>query len=342
MSGLSPAVAILIAIGLVALSAFFVAIEFALVAARRHRLEDAAATSASARAALRSSRDLSLLLAGSQLGITLCTLGLGAVAKPAVHDLLTPALETVGLPSAAADVLAFLLALIVVTFLHLVVGEMAPKSWAIAHPERSATLLALPMRAFLWLTRPLLIALNGLANALLRRVGVQPVDEVAASRNPETLRELVDHSAEAGALDAERHDQLLTALELDTATLRTLATPRADISGVAATDDVERVRDATRESGHLRHVVWRGTAAVGAVHVRDTLAAPAGTTAAEVMRPILHLPADSLVYTAIADMRRRRSQFALVSDGDELIGLITMQDLLDRLLGHEAAVSPAG
>ena len=110
---------------------------------------------------------------------------------------------------------------------------------------------------------------------------------------------------------------------------------------MAATDDVERVRNATRESGHLRHVVWRGTAAVGAVHVRDTLAAPAGTTAAEVMRPILHLPADSLVYTAIADLRRRRSQFALVSDGDELIGLITMQDLLDRLLGHEAAVSPS-
>lgn len=332
MSGLSPAAAILIAVGLVALSAFFVAIEFALVAARRHRLEDAAATSVSARAALRSSRDLSLLLAGSQLGITLCTLGLGAVAKPAVHDLLAPVLETVGLPAAAADVLAFLLALVVVTFLHLVVGEMAPKSWAIAHPERSATLLALPMRAFLWLTRPLLVALNGLANTLLRRVGVQPVDEVAAGRNPETLRELVDHSAEAGTLDAERRDQLLTALALDTATLRDVARPAAEISGVAAADPVRVVPEATRLSGHLRHVVWRGADAIGMVHVRDTLAAPAGATVADVRRPVLTLPADQPVYRALAILRRDRTQFALVRDGQQLVGLVTMQDLLDRLL----------
>ena len=171
-----------------------------------------------------------------------------------------------------------------------------------------------------------------MANALLRRVGVQPVDEVAAGRNPETLRELVDHSAEAGALDRERRDQLLTALELDTAALRAVARPAAEISGVAGTDGVERVREATRRSGHLRHVVWQGPDAVGVVHVRDTLAAPAGATAADVMRPVLTLPADQPVYAALATMRRRRTQFALVRDGAALLGLVTMQDLLDRLL----------
>ena len=341
MTGLGSTAAIVITIGLVVLSAFFVAIEFALVAARRHRLEDAAASSAAARAALRSSRDLSMLLAGSQLGITLCTLGLGAVAKPAVHDLLAPVLAAWGLAATAADVVAFVLALVVVTFLHLVVGEMAPKSWAIAHPERSAILLALPMRGFLWFTRPLLLVLNGVANALLRRVGVQPVDEVSAGRDQETLRELVDHSAAAGALDNERRDQLLTALELDTTTLRTLARPRAEISGVAATDRVERVREATRRSGHLRHVVWRGVDPIGVVHVRDTLAAPEGATAADVMRPVLTLPADQPVYAALSTLRRRRSQFVLVADGAELVGLITMQDLLDRLLGRPAAARAA-
>jgi CBS domain containing-hemolysin-like protein len=332
MTGLSSAAAIAIAIGLVALSAFFVAIEFALVAARRHRLEDAAANSRAARAALRSSRDLSLLLAGSQLGITLCTLGLGAVAKPAVHDLLLPTLESWGLPATAADVLALVLALLVVTFLHLVVGEMAPKSWAIAHPERSATLLALPMRGFLRLTRPLLLALNGLANALLRRVGVQPVDEVAGGRTPETLRELVDHSADAGALDRDRRDQLLAALELDTATLRSVVRPAAEISGVAGTDPAVDVRAATRRTGHLRHVVWRGADPVGVVHVRDTLAVPEEATAADVMRPVLTLTADQPVYAALATMRRDRTQFALVREGASLLGLVTMQDLLDRLL----------
>ena len=127
-----------------------------------------------------------------------------------------------------------MLALIVVTFLHLVVGEMAPKSWAIAHPERSAILLALPMRGVHGLTRPLLVALNGMANWCLRRVGVQPVDEVGAGRNPDDLRELVDHSAKAGALDPERRDQLVTALELDTAPLRRDRPSRLRGRGVAA------------------------------------------------------------------------------------------------------------
>src|SRR5687767_9178141 len=154
--------AIAVSIGLVALSAFFVAVEFALVAARRYRLEEAAATSVSARAALRSAQDLSLLLAGSQLGITLCTLGLGSVGKPAVEELLAPLFG--GLNETLAGVVSFVLSLVVVTFVHLVVGEMAPKSWAIAHPERSATLLALPMRGFMVVTRPLLVALNGIAN----------------------------------------------------------------------------------------------------------------------------------------------------------------------------------
>jgi len=332
MSGIGPVGSLAIGAALIALSAFFVAIEFALVAARRYRLEEAAGTSASARAALRSSRDLSLLLAGSQLGITLCTLGLGAVAKPAVHDLLVPPLEGWGLPVATADVLAFVLSLLVVTFLHLVVGEMAPKSWAIAHPERSATLLALPMRGFMIVTRPLLVALNGLANRCLRAVGVEPVDEVAGGRNPETLRELVDHSARAGALDAGRRDQLLAALELDTAVLRTLVRPTAQISAVEADDALDRVREVSRESGHLRLLVRRAGEPVGVVHVRDTLAAPPGATAADLMRPATTLPADVPVHDALTGLRRGRSQFALVEDEGRLLGMVTMQDLLDRLL----------
>ncbi|HZG91820.1 MAG TPA: hemolysin family protein [Pseudonocardia sp.] len=333
MTGMSPLVALLIGVGLIALSAFFVAVEFALVAARRYRLEEAAESSASARAALRSARDLSLLLAGSQLGITLCTLGLGAVAKPAVHDVLVPVFASWGLPAATSDVIAFVLALVVVTFLHLVVGEMAPKSWAIAHPERSAILLALPMRAFMAVTRPLLVGLNGIANRCLHRVGVQPVDEVAAGRNPATLRELVDHSAAAGALDHERRDQLMAAMELDTAALRTLVRPHAEVSGVRVDDTVQRVREVARQSGHLRLVVWDGEDAVGVVHVRDTLDVEDPATAlTALMRPVLTLSAAEPVHAALTTMRRRRNQFALVRDDAGLVGLVTMQDLLDRLL----------
>ena len=335
-----PLVAVLVAAALIALSAFFVAVEFALVAARRYRLEDAARTSAAARAALRSSRDLSLLLAGSQLGITLCTLGLGAVAKPAVHDVVMPLLQSWGLPEVTADVLAFVLALVVVTFLHLVVGEMAPKSWAIAHPERSAILLALPMRGFMAVTRPLLVTLNAAANWCLRRVGVDPVDELAAGRNVETLRELVNHSAAAGTLDRRSRDQLVRALELDSATLRTLVRPDIAIASVGADDTVDQIRAVARNTGHLRLVVRDGDQPLGVVHVRETYGAAVTATARELTRPLLTLPAGQLVFQALTTMRRQRSQFAMVQDDGDTIGLITMHDLIDRLLGPALTSAP--
>ncbi|MBN6042070.1 hemolysin family protein [Amycolatopsis sp. 195334CR] len=335
MSGLSPLTASLISAAIIALSAFFVAIEFALMAARRYRLEEAAETSASARAALKSARELSLLLAGSQLGITLCTLALGAVAKPAVHDMMTPVMEGWGLPAATADIVAFVLSLVVVTFLHLVVGEMAPKSWAIAHPERSATLLALPMRGFMALTRPLLIALNNMANWCLRRVGVQPVDEISAGRTPEDLRQLVDHSAKAGALAPERRDQLATALELNSRPLREITRPREEVAGVPAEASVETIREVARTSGHLRLVVFDGPTPIGVVHVRDALRP--GGTAGELMRPVLTFDAGTAIYLALNTMRDSRNHLALVESDGELAGLVTLRDLLDRLLVTEPA-----
>jgi CBS domain containing-hemolysin-like protein len=324
-------VALGVSVVLVALSAFFVAIEFALVAARRYRLEEAAATSVSARAALRSARDLSMLLAGSQLGITLCTVGLGAIGKPAVEELLHPLFGGLGAPW--ATVVSFVLSLIVVTFVHLVVGEMAPKSWAIAHPERSATMLALPMRAFMLLTRPVLVGLNGMANWCLRRVGVEPVDELGNGRNPDDLRELVEHSATAGSLDPGRRDRIVIALELDRAPLREVARPRSEVAGVPTGADAAAIRAAARESGHLRLVVGDADGhAVGVVHVRDALAVPAATTARELMRPIRTLPADLPIHDALSAMQAERNQIALVESEGTVVGLVTLHDLLDRLL----------
>ncbi|MFC3996886.1 hemolysin family protein [Nocardiopsis sediminis] len=330
MSDMNPIVALAISVAIIALSAFFVAIEFALVAARRYRLEEAAETSASARAALKSARDLSLLLAGSQLGITLCTLALGAITKPAVHHLMEPLFTW--MPEAAAYVVSFVVSLIVVTFLHLVVGEMAPKSWAISHPERSATLLAIPMRAFMWFTRPLLVALNGMANWCLHRVGVEAVDEVASGHGPDDLRELVDHSAKAGALDEDRREQLATALEVNSRPLREIVTAREELAAVSPDASLEEIKRLSRESGHLRLVVMDGEAPVGVLHVRDALTSPAETTAADLMRPVLTLEAATPIYAALSIMRESRSHLALVEVDGRLVGLVTLQDMLDRLL----------
>lgn len=165
-----PLIVILATIALIALSALFVIIEFALLGARRHRLEELAVTSQSARAALRGMNDLTLMLAGAQLGITVSTFAFGAVTKPAVDAWLGPLFTTWGLPDWAAGGTAFALSLFVVTFLHLVVGEMAPKSWAIAHPESSALAIGIISRAYIWPLRPLLNWVNSIANTSGRRL----------------------------------------------------------------------------------------------------------------------------------------------------------------------------
>ena len=335
----SPWVVLAVTAAIVALSAFFVAVEFALMAAKRHRLEDAAVTSRSARAALRSSSELTLMLAGSQLGITLCTLALGAVTKPAVHHWLTPLFAATGLPPVGADIMGFVLALVVVTFVHLVIGEMAPKSWALAHPERSATVLALPMRAFMWATRPLLEALNEAASGLLRRLGVQPASQIAVGHTPDALRRLVEHSANVGALDARYSAQISGALDMERTTLRELVTPGVAPTGVRADATVGEVRAATRSSGHLRILLRDGERIRGVVHVRDTLTAPDGAPGARFARPVFSLTADTTVHAALTSMRETRNHLAVVTEAGSVIGVITLADLLGRLFPQAATAA---
>ncbi|MGY1691382.1 hemolysin family protein [Geodermatophilus sp. SYSU D01105] len=326
-----PWVVVVATVVIVALSAFFVAVEFAALAAKRHRLEEAAPTSRSARAALRNSSELTLLLAGSQLGITAATLALGAISKPAVHHWLTPLFEAWGLPLVAADVAGFVLALLVVTFIHLVVGEMAPKSWAIAHPERSATLLAGPMRAFMAVSRPLLRALNTAANALVRRVGVEPADEVAIGHSPDALRHLVEHSANVGALDASFSAQISGALALERMTIRQLVTADTPLGAVPTAATVAEVRDASRRTGHLRILLGTRAGLTGVVHVRDTLTAPEGAPATSFARPVFALEADTTVHAALKAMRETRNHLAVVTDDGAVFGVITLSDVLRRL-----------
>ncbi|OFJ55674.1 hemolysin family protein [Mycolicibacterium grossiae] len=326
-----------VTVALIAASAFFVAVEFALIAARRHRLEDAAGRSRSARAALRSTTELSVLLAGSQLGITVCTLALGAITKPAVHDQISPLLTSWGAPGWVADAGGFVLALLIVTFLHLVVGEMAPKSWAIAHPERSAILLALPMRAYMVLTRPLLLVLNRAANWCLRRVGVTPVDEVASAQDPDALRHLVEHSTTAGTLDERSGATLISALELQALTVGDVVSAEAP-RGVPASADASAIQAISRDTGHLRLLVLADDGAVsGVLHVRDSLSAAPGTTARELARPALTLDASRPVYEALRTMRETRGHLAVVTDVHGVVGLVTLTDVLDRLMPRAAA-----
>ncbi len=324
---------------IIGMSAFFVAAEFALLAAKRHRLEDDALTSRAARAALRNASELSILLAGSQLGITVATLALGAITKPAVHDWLAPLLEGVGLPTVTADVIAFVLALFVVTFLHLVIGEMAPKSWAIAHPELSATMLAIPMRGFLIVTKPILVALNTTANWLLLRVGVRAVNSVSAAQSADSLRHLVQHSENAGALDIEYSTRLAAAIAMQSTAISALVAPGAPVTMVSPRARMRDVREATQATGHLRVLVADsgpstrpGQARIlGMVHVRDTLASPPEAPVSSILRPVLRLPAEQSIHESLAQMRRGGSHIAVVTDGSRALGVVTLSDVVRGL-----------
>ncbi|GAA1758390.1 hemolysin family protein [Luedemannella helvata] len=331
---------LLISVVLLALNGFFVAAEFALVAAKRHRLEQAAAAgSKAAAAAVAGSRELSMMLAGAQLGITLCTLGLGALAKPEVAHLLGPVLDAVGLPEDAAYVVAFILAVAVVGFLHVVVGEMAPKSWAISHPEDSALLVARPFRAFTRLSRPVLVALNGVANACLRLVKVTPQDELAQAHGPQELRLLLDSSREHGTLPVAEHELLTAMLKIQQTTVGQIMVGLPDMVRVPATATAAEIESVSRSSGRSRLFVTNAAGRiVGLVHVRDAVrATTAGqaTTAAALMSPPLAVPARTPVARAVRAMREARAQLAEVVDADgRPVGAIALEDLLEQLIGQ--------
>jgi CBS domain containing-hemolysin-like protein len=334
---MSDALVILaVTVGLIAACAFFVASEFSLLAARYNRIESAAVTSRSARAALRSAKELSLLLAACQLGITVTTLGLGAVTKPAVHHWLAPLFETSGLPLWLTGSLSFALALLIVTFLHLVIGEMAPKSWAISHPEASAIRLAIPMRAFMALTRPLLHGLNGSANWCLRRVGVEPTNMVVTGRNPDDLRHLVEHSTSVGALDQSFSTQLEASLNLERLTIGDLVQTGRIPTSVPTNALVGQVREATRTSGHLRILICDADAPIGVIHVRDTLEVSPASPALPLARPVFILEADVPVYAALTKMRETRNHLVVVSRGGRMLGVITLADVLRKLFPRTA------
>ena len=329
---------LVISLVLLVANAFFVAAEFALIAAKRHRLEADAETSRAARAAVAGVRELSLMLAGAQLGITLCTLGLGALAKPAVADLVDPLLRATGLPAGVSYAIAFTLSLVLVVFLHMVIGEMAPKSWAISHPERSALLLALPFRAFAHSVRWILNGLNRTTNALLRLMKVQPQDELAQAHRPDDLRMLVRQSGEHGLIPEGQQRLLTRMLQLQNTTIAQVMVPVEDTLSVSVNSSPLAIERRSRESGRSRFPVMDLDGRfLGLVHIREavrTIAQGTRATARDLMAPAVTLPATMPVAGAVTAMRAERAQLALVSDADgQVIGIAALEDLLEELIG---------
>ncbi|MEV8593578.1 hemolysin family protein [Streptomyces sp. NPDC052012] len=323
-------------------SGFFVAAEFALVAAKRHRMEKAAAEGrGGAKAALAGMRELSLMLAGAQLGITVCTLGLGSVSKPAISHELDPLLHQLGLPSALSYGIAFAVAMIVVVFLHMVVGEMAPKSWAIARPERSAMLLSPLFRAMVKTVRPLISVLNRMSNGLVRLCRVTPRDELAAVHNREQLTHLVEESERLGLISETDSELLTRSLTEPETPVRALQVPAGEITSVDGGAGVDEILRLAGDRDRTRLLVREKDSIIGSVHARDALVARAQgrtTSARALARPVPELTEDATVADAIELLRRRRASLAVVRDASgRLTGMVSLDDMLARLLQPQAA-----
>ncbi len=339
----NPVVVLAVTTLLIVLSGFFVIIEFGMLGARRHRLEEqASAGSAPARAALRGVNELTVMLAGAQLGITACTFALGAVTKPAVDAWLGPALQTIGIPAWLAGGSSFALSLLLVTFLHLVVGEMAPKSWAIGHPETAAKLVALPARGFVTVVRPFLTLVNAVANRLVSVSGVTPVDRAAVGgQDAETIRHLVEQSAAKGALDPVFEAHITQVLDMEQLTVKDLLPQDSQPVTVQVGATVGDVQDATARSGHLRILLADAEGTLtDVVHVRDTLVHERERSTEDIARPVLVMEPTTSVYEALALMRRRGEQLAAISTDEEILGVLTVSDILRHVLPRHRTRQP--
>ncbi|HVM51582.1 MAG TPA: hemolysin family protein [Acidimicrobiales bacterium] len=333
--------ALLVAVMLLIANGFFVAVEFALVATRRARIEEMAeAGDPRARAAVASVRDLSFMLSASQLGITLASLGLGYVAEPAVASFIERPLDWIAVPHNLVHPIALVLALTIVVFFHMVIGEMVPKNVAIAEPERTALWLALPMRGFTVLFRPVIWLLNTLANGGLRALRIEPTDELVTIATGDELAGMLSASRAEGLLDDVEHRLMTGALGFPARQVTSVMVPRDQVVSVAADARVEDVERVAAQERHSRLPVHGADLdeLYGYVHAKDLLALPVEARDAalpgRIVRRMLTVPTDRTLMDLLLAMRRTRLHFAAVVDGaGRLAGIATLEDVLESLVG---------
>ncbi len=325
-------------------TAVFVASEFSLVALDRSSVErSVAAGDTRSVGVLAALRQLSTQLSASQVGITLTTLLVGYLAEPSVAALLSGPIGRVGLPESAVDPLAVALALLIATGFSMVIGELVPKNLAIARPLHTAQLIALPMRVFSVGARPLIALLNGSANALLRRVGVEPREELSNARTPQELASLVRRSAEAGTLDAGTAELLTRSLGFGERTAEDVMTPRLRCTVVQRDESAADVVRLARTTGHSRFPVVDEDLddVVGVVHVKRAVAVPlerrAEVPAAAVMSPPLMVPETVRLDPLLAQLREQGLQLAVVVDEyGGTSGVVTLEDVIEEIVGEVA------
>jgi CBS domain containing-hemolysin-like protein len=338
---MSDLVAILLGVLLLALNAFFVGAEFALISARRTQIEPrAAAGSRVARTTLKAMENVSLMMAGAQLGITVCSLALGAIAKPAVKHLLAPLFGAVGMPETVQDVASFVVAMAIVVVLHVVLGEMVPKNIALARPERAALALGPPLVFVVALLKPFIVVLNMVSNGILRLFRVQPKGEVTSTFTREEVAGLVEESRREGLLDADEYDLLSGALGFQERTVERVLLPHAGLATVARGATVVEVEERCAATGYSRFPVRdAGGDLIGYLHVKDVLETDPERRLRPVadkwIRPLATVRRGDRLHDALEVMQARGAHMARVADSDGTVhGVVALEDVLEELVGE--------
>ena len=338
---MSAPVAIFVAVLLLLGNAFFVAAEFALVSARRTQIEPRAeAGSRFARTTLRAMENISLVIGVNQLGITVCSLVLGAVGEPAVAHLLEPVLHAAHVPESFLHPIAFVVGLAIVVYLHVVMGEMIPKNLALAGPDRAALALGPPIWFIVKLLRPVIVVINAVAAGVLRLAGVKLMDEVSSTYTREEVAALVEESRGEGLLEADEYDRLAGALGftektvesvlMSTDTLTTL--PRGSTAA-----DVEALCAAT---GFSRFPVEGADGELlGYLHIKDVLEPDESRRERPIddkwIRPFATVAVEDSLHDTLETLQRRGAHMARVVDtAGVTLGLATLEDVIEELVGE--------
>ncbi|MFE6227768.1 hemolysin family protein [Streptomyces sp. NPDC057854] len=323
---------------------YFVAQEFAYVAADRIALAgEAAAGDKRAARALKVLERLSFMLSGAQLGITVTGLVVGFLAEPSVSALLKPALEGTGLSDGAVSTISIVLAFVLATVLQMVLGELAPKNLALAVPERLAKSLASSTLVYLKVVGPVVHVFDGAANKLLRKVGIEPVEELHHGATLEELSHLIGESHEQGQLPADTAELLDHALEFSERTLDEVMVPRADAVFVRKDATLTEAVELIAKHGHSNYPVLgdHPDDVAGVLGVRDLVRLPSDQfpdlTAGESARHPLLLPDTLPLPQAVAQMREHDDEFAVVLDEHGgVAGIVTYEDIAEELVGDIA------
>ncbi len=335
---MNPVVALLLAIALVLLNGLFVAAEFAVIAARRTRRESLAGTgNRRARAALALMRDIPTTLSGAQLGITVASVGLGLLAEPAVATVLESVLGPLELPSGLLHGVSFSLALGLVVLVHMVVGEMVPKNLALADAERVVLWVAPPHRLFVNFFRPVIWVLNAVAALILRPFGVEQVAEIGTAHTAQEFVTLIDASKGEGLIDESSHSLLSGALDFAARDVGSLMVPWQEVVVADRHATVEEISGLAATSGHSRIPVVAGRMVLGFVHAKDLLYVDEGerrqAVERDLIRRMLVVPADRAVSDLLFAMRRSQIHFALLHSGGAKMGIVTLEDILESIVG---------